>query len=81
PPGPSPLPIVGNLRDLPKEKPWLAYTEWSKKYGKFLHFSICPLIHFRVFNQHLMVINSLDVAGELLNKRSALSSDRPTVPM
>ncbi|KAJ7596428.1 cytochrome P450 [Mycena floridula] len=73
PPGPSPLPILGNIKDLPKEKPWLVYTEWAKKYG--------PLIHFRVFNQHVMVINSLEVAGELLNKRSASSSDRPIVPM
>lgn len=33
PPGPRPLPIIGNLLDIPKEFSWLAYIEHSKKYG------------------------------------------------
>lgn len=33
PPGPRPLPIVGNLLDIPKEFSWLAYTRFSKTYG------------------------------------------------
>jgi hypothetical protein len=33
PPGPPPLPIVGNLLDIPKEFSWLTYTQLSKKYG------------------------------------------------
>ena len=36
PPGPTPLPILGNLFDLPKERPWLTYTEWGKKFGTVL---------------------------------------------
>jgi hypothetical protein len=39
PPGPRPLPIVGNLRDVPKRFPWLAYTQFSKTYGTPLSFS------------------------------------------
>jgi hypothetical protein len=34
PPGPRPLPIIGNLLDIPKDSSWLAYTHFSKKYGK-----------------------------------------------
>ena len=34
PPGPRPLPIIGNLLDIPKESSWLAYTEFSKIYGE-----------------------------------------------
>ena len=34
PPGPRPLPIIGNLLDIPKESSWLAYTQFSKKYGE-----------------------------------------------
>lgn len=34
PPGPKPLPILGNLFDVPKESSWLKYTEWSKTYGR-----------------------------------------------
>ena len=33
PPGPKPLPILGNLFDLPTETPWVTYAEWSKSLG------------------------------------------------
>ena len=33
PPGPRPLPLVGNLFDIPKEFSWLSYVELSKKHG------------------------------------------------
>jgi len=33
PPGPPPLPIVGNVLHMPKEQPWLKYAEWAKQYG------------------------------------------------
>jgi hypothetical protein len=36
PPGPRPLPIIGNLLDIPKEFSWLAYTRFSEKYGTVL---------------------------------------------
>ena len=34
PPGPPPLPVVGNTFQMPKEQPWLKYAEWAKQYGK-----------------------------------------------
>ena len=39
PPGPPGWPVIGNLLDLPSMSTWLAYTEFSKKYGVavFLH--------------------------------------------
>jgi hypothetical protein len=33
PPGPRPWPIIGNLLDIPKSKPWSAYGDMSKTYG------------------------------------------------
>ena len=33
PPGPTSLPIIGNLLDIPKLSPWSAYADMSKKYG------------------------------------------------
>jgi hypothetical protein len=33
PPGPRPLPLVGNLFDIPKRFSWLSYLQFSKKHG------------------------------------------------
>ncbi|KAJ7578133.1 cytochrome P450 [Mycena floridula] len=38
-------------------------------------------MHFRVFSQHFIVPNTLEAANELLSQRSALYSDRPSIPM
>ena len=34
PPGPKGYPIIGNLFDMPVDKPWLVYDELFKTYGK-----------------------------------------------
>ncbi|KAJ7575542.1 cytochrome P450 [Mycena floridula] len=73
PPGPVASLLTGNASDIPLVKPWLTYTKWVKKYG--------DLVHFRIFNQHFIILNSVEVATNLLTKRSAIYSDRPTVPM
>jgi hypothetical protein len=36
PPGPRPLPLIGNFFDIPKDFSWLTYTEFSKKYGMII---------------------------------------------
>jgi len=33
PPGPKPLPLIGNTHQVPKTHPWLKYTEWAEQYG------------------------------------------------
>lgn len=35
PPGPKPLPLLGNLLDVPDPFgfPWKAYVEWGRRYG------------------------------------------------
>ena len=33
PPGPKGIPIFGNEFQIPKDKQWLKFDEWSKKYG------------------------------------------------
>lgn len=36
PPGPKGLPVVGNILDVPKRKPWKIYAEWGRKCGQSL---------------------------------------------
>jgi hypothetical protein len=42
PPGPRPLPIIGNLLDIPMESSWLAYSQLAKKYGTSYVLFTCP---------------------------------------
>jgi len=36
PPGPKPLPFIGNLLDLPLKNEATTYNAWANKYGAFL---------------------------------------------
>ncbi|KAJ7250828.1 cytochrome P450, partial [Mycena haematopus] len=74
PPGPSPHPLIGNVRDLPTKLPWLTYTEWGLQYGS-------GIVHASALGQHIVVVNSVKAAVELLEKRSHLHSDRPVIAM
>ncbi|KIP08000.1 hypothetical protein PHLGIDRAFT_105055 [Phlebiopsis gigantea 11061_1 CR5-6] len=70
PPGPKPLPIVGNLFDQPKLEPWKVYQEWSRQYDS-------DIIYFRLLSTHVIVLNSIQVAKDLLEKRALVYSGRP----
>ncbi|KAF8871725.1 cytochrome P450 [Infundibulicybe gibba] len=73
-PGPKPKPLIENLFDIPLVKPWMVYTRWGKQYESgLLSASAC--------GQRIVVINTLKDAVELLDKRSHIYSDRPTVAM
>ena len=39
------------------------------------------LVHLQVLGQHIMIVNSREMARELFEKRSLIYSDRPYVPM
>ena len=94
PPGPKPLPILGNLFNFPTVRQWTANLELASIYGgrdygstvwSPLSFLISAfagsIVHFRVLGQSIIVLNSADDVIELLEKRSATSSDRPQTPM
>ncbi|KDQ58239.1 hypothetical protein JAAARDRAFT_261088 [Jaapia argillacea MUCL 33604] len=68
PPGPKPDWFIGNLRHLPKDKPWMAYLEWGKQYGE--------IISYESFGTRIVVLNSARVAIDLLEKRGAIYSNR-----
>ncbi|KLO18912.1 cytochrome P450 oxidoreductase OrdA-like protein [Schizopora paradoxa] len=69
PPGPRPYPIIGNLLDVAVGRAWLKYLLFKEKYG--------PITCLKVFGMNIMILNSLDDAIELFDKRSAIYSDRP----
>ncbi|KAG2116998.1 cytochrome P450 [Suillus discolor] len=69
PPGPVPLPILGNVLSIDTKQPWLTYTEWHATYG--------DLFFVRILDQKVVVINSQRVARALLHNRSRIYSDRP----
>lgn len=35
PPGPTPLPLIGNVLQVPKDREWAQYAEWAKIYGQY----------------------------------------------
>ncbi|KAI0371168.1 cytochrome P450 [Pilatotrama ljubarskyi] len=76
PPGPPGLPFIGNLRELPNPRafPWSKYMNWSKQYNS-------DIIRLNALGVNLVVANSMEVARELLDKRSAIYSDRPRMVM
>ncbi|KAG2370126.1 cytochrome P450 [Suillus spraguei] len=73
PPGPPGWPLIGNILDMPHIKPWLIFTEWGKKYG---HIS-----HIEIFGQHIVILNSVKTAMDMLDNKSAIYSDRPILPV
>lgn len=69
PPGPTPLPFIGNKLQLPKSKPWVQFQEWSKKYG--------PIYTIWIGRQPTVIISDPAVATELMETRSSKYSSRP----
>jgi cytochrome P450 len=73
PPGPRGWPLIGNILDMPRVKPWLTFTEWGKKYG--------DITHIEVLGRHIIVLSSVKTAMEMMDSKSTLYSDRPVLPM
>ncbi|KAH9983874.1 cytochrome P450 [Russula vinacea] len=69
PPGPKRLPIVGNLFSMPPEEEWVTYRKWSDEFGS-------DIIHTDVMGSHVMILNSIKAAHDLLDRRSTIYSDR-----
>jgi len=70
PPGPLPLPVIGNVLQLPKEKPRYRFEEWSKKYDN-------PVITVWIGRNPIVVLNDAWTASDLMDKRANNYSSRP----
>ncbi|PSN66267.1 cytochrome P450 [Corynespora cassiicola Philippines] len=69
PPGPPTLPIIGNLHQIPKEKPHHQFKKWADEYG--------PVYSLILGNSVLVVLSSDQAIKDLLDKRSNIYSSRP----
>ncbi|KAJ4467123.1 cytochrome P450 [Lentinula edodes] len=70
PPGPRGLPILGNALQLASvSRIWLIFDKWKSQYG--------PIMYLNLAGQHIVVLNTKAAAIELLERRSAIYSDRP----
>ncbi|KAK7472778.1 hypothetical protein VKT23_000886 [Stygiomarasmius scandens] len=69
PPGPRPLPVIGNVHQIPTVSPEEGFTRWREDYGSVVHASI--------FGSSLIILNTMDAVQDLLEKKSAIYSDRP----
>ena len=81
PPGPSGIPLLGNILQVPRSMPCFKFTEWKGKYGMFqpLRFSFGiptlgpafvhiagPIFTLNMAGNFVVVVSSLRVAADLL---------------
>ncbi|KAF2774451.1 cytochrome P450 [Teratosphaeria nubilosa] len=71
PPGPSLIPWVGRIHDLPIEYMWLKFAEWAKTYG--------PIYRTQMLGDYFIIISDEKIAEDLLVKRSKTYGDRPQI--
>lgn len=69
PPGPRPLPIIGNLHQAPRKNSWLEFKKWHEKYG--------PIVSFKIGQQVYVLLGTHKAARDLLDKRSSIYGARP----
>jgi hypothetical protein len=94
PPGPPPRPIIENILDIPKDAPWIAYVDMSRKHGTHIIIgdTCSPLpkltpafqgdvICLCVFSEVVVVLNSLSALKDLPGKRGQSYSERPPLPI
>ncbi|KAF9484052.1 cytochrome P450 [Pholiota conissans] len=73
PPGPRGWPLLGNLLDMPTSREWLTFADWGRKWG--------DIVSISMFGHCMVVVNSMQMAIDMLEKEGAIYSDRPVMEM
>jgi hypothetical protein len=77
---------------MPKDEPWIAFTDMSKKYGRrnilgttgssqLNRAFLGDIIYIRAFSKAIVVLSSFSTIKDLLEKRGEYYSDRPSAPI
>ncbi|KAJ7202062.1 cytochrome P450 [Mycena pura] len=73
PPGPTPVPVLGNVLDLTAKELWLTATKWAKQFG--------DVVHVHIVGQGLVFLSSPEATMDLLEKRGSIYGDKPALVM
>jgi cytochrome P450 len=74
PPGPPADPIIGHVRVNPTDRREVCYQKWGKEFKS-------DELYLNLTGQPLIILNSLQAAIDLMDKRSSIYSDRPSFHM
>ncbi|XP_069832026.1 cytochrome P450 2K6-like [Dendropsophus ebraccatus] len=68
PPGPKPLPIIGNMHILNKKRPYMTFLELSKKYG--------PVFSVQIGSEKIVILCGYETVKDALVNHAEEFSDR-----
>lgn len=72
-PGPTLVPYIGRIHDLPVQYMWLKFKEWADKYA------VDGFYRTEMLGAKFLVVSDEKVAEDLLVKKAKFNSDRPTI--
>ncbi|XP_060128279.1 cytochrome P450 2K6-like [Zootoca vivipara] len=73
PPGPTPLPLVGNLHMMDLKRPYRTMLKLSKEHG--------PIFHIQMGFQKIVVLTGYETVKEALVNQADAFAERPIIPI
>nr|DBA25679.1 TPA: hypothetical protein GDO54_010043 [Pyxicephalus adspersus] len=73
PPGPTPLPLIGNMHILNHRKPYKSFHELSKKYG--------PVYSIQIGEEKMVILCGYETVKDALVNHADAFSGRPIIPL